>query len=126
MKRVTILPVILTVVGITACVFITSTGSFYVANESSGPIYVSWTDQSDAADSLIIAAGETKLIASHQILEADDVPPEQVFQTFTIYSDSALTNMLYEQNPIDNGEWEREADGFRAYKYTLVFPRPQN
>ena len=106
---------------ISSCILFTSESDFYFMNETSHILSVSWVNDEDKNETLIVQTNETKLLKNSVMGESDDIKPSFVFKSLHARANiSGVDIIVYNQNPINNSIWQKtSANKDRYYIYTL-------
>ncbi|GAB1482679.1 hypothetical protein MASR2M78_14950 [Treponema sp.] len=106
---------------LSSCILFTAESDFYVENESSHTLTLSWVNDEDKTESLIVPANETALLENSVMGETNEIKPSHVFKSIRATANiSGNVVFVYTQDPINNTFWKRTSGSKDQYFiYTL-------
>ncbi len=104
-----------------SCIFFTAESDFYFDNRTSHSLAVSWVNDEDKTESLVVAVNGKELLKNSVMGETNRIKPSHVLKSLQATAEiGGAVTLVYAQDPIDDSVWKRtNGSKDQYYIYTL-------
>ena len=120
-RKVSFIFVLLSFLILNSCILFTAESDFYINNGTSFTLTVSWINDEDINQTILVSINETVILENSVMGETNDIKPTFVFKSLKATRNISGSDVeVYNQSPIDNAVWQKTSGNKnRYYIYTL-------